>query len=101
MASLYFSGLAIASTAAAPMPSFSGLRFAPATFSLPFSVGSLNRRGSGGFVVKAAAVIAPKVLDPILGFAVPVLNRLVTFTCSKSVFYILLSVKACLFKLII
>ncbi|XP_074565751.1 LOW QUALITY PROTEIN: 20 kDa chaperonin, chloroplastic-like [Curcuma longa] len=60
MASLHFSGLAIASTAAAPMPSITGLRLAPAAFSRPFPVGSLNRRGSGGFVVNAATVIAPK-----------------------------------------
>lgn len=92
MASLHFSGLAIASTAAAPMPSITGLRLAPAAFSRPFPVGSLNRRGSGVFVVNAATVIAPKV--PILGFAVLVLNRLVTLTCvilSKIVWFMLMN----------
>lgn len=66
MASLQFSGAGVASVRR-PLPSFEGLRLAPTTFRLSSSMGAcsvgLDQRCFRGLVVKAATVVAPKVIE--------------------------------------
>ncbi|XP_010917439.2 20 kDa chaperonin, chloroplastic [Elaeis guineensis] len=63
MASMQFSGSGVAAVKRG-VPSFDGLRLAPSTFRVSYSVGAcglgLDRRCFRGLVVKAATVVAPK-----------------------------------------